>query len=266
MKLMATALTLTLALSAASALAAHEDILVAVDDDGRLVTGIVDVFATPLAPVIGQRAFGFHPSGPYSGIYGSDNPGYNAVAQEDLPAGYFALPGSTNLEFDIVADTIGGETANFWYWDGLDDNGNGDYYDDVDWTPVPNGYTYTFDKLGYSASADGSGNPVDGFPIDLTDSAGKLHKHLGMKIDDGDGDAGTTPQDGFYLVGIELDMAGASISEPIYFVPGVGDHTPAQHRDGAVAWVNDNVVPEPATMALLAMGGLALIRRRRTNA
>lgn len=247
--------------------AVHEDILVALEASGQIVTGTAELDEGTYT--IGKRTFGFHPAGPLSGVYATTDPGYNAVKQADLPAGYSALPASANLLFDITTDTIGSATANFWYWDGADDDADGDYYDDVDWTPVPTGYTYEFDKMGiFSAIADGSASGVPGFTIATTDGNGYLHQHLNMYIDDGDGSTATVPQDGFYLVGIDLYMnePGVLRSETLYFVPGVGAHTPAQHRDGAVAWVNDNlVIPEPAGLSLLAMGGLALIRRRMTN-
>lgn len=258
---------LILAGLASFAPAAHEDILVARDATGRLVTGTAELDEGTYA--IGKQTFGFHPSGPLNGLYATTDPGYNAVQQSELPAGYSALPGNANLKFDIAADTIGSVTSNFWYWDGVDDNGNGDYYDDVDWTPVPAGYKFEFDLLDVlEAIADGSGSAVPGFTISATDADGYLHKHLNMYIDDGDGDTGTTVQDGFYLVGIDLymDEPGVLRSETLYFVPGVGDHTPAQHRDGAVAWVNNQLVPEPASLSLLAMGGVALLRRRNRKA
>lgn len=260
--------TMTLALAGLASLApaAHEDILVALDDNGQLVTGTAELDGGTYA--IGKRTFGFHPSGPLNGLFATTDPGYNAVQQSELPVGYSALPGNADLKFDIAADTIEGVTANFWYWDGVDDNGNGNYYDDVEWSPVPAGYTYEFDLLGViKAIADGSGSTVPGFTISATDADGYLHKHLNMYIDDGDGNTGTTVQDGFYLVGIDLymDEPGVLPSKTLYFLPGVGDHTPAQHRDGAVAWVNGNlVVPEPASLSLLAMGGVALLRRKRT--
>ncbi len=269
MKLMKKVLIPALVIAAltSSVHAAHEDILVALDADGQLVTGTAELDGGTYA--IGKRTFGFHPSGPLGGLYATTDPGYNAVQQAELPAGYSALPGNADLNFDIAADTIGGVTANFWYWDGVDDNGNDDYYDDVDWTPVPGGYTFEFDLLDVlEAVADGSDSTVPGFSISATDADGYLHKHLNMYIDDGDGDTGTTVQDGFYLVGIDLymDDPGVLRSETLYFLPGVGDHTPAQHRDGAVAWVNDQLVPEPATMSLLAIGGVALLKRRNRKA
>jgi hypothetical protein len=255
---------LAIAVMASSALAEHEDILVALDSNGQLVTGTAELDSGTYA--IGKRAFGFHPPGPLGGLYATTDPGYNAVQQSELPAGYTALPGDAELKFDIAADTIGGVTANFWYWDGVDDNGNNNYYDDVDWTPVPPGYTYEFDLLdALEAIADGSGSAVPGFPIWSTDSVGYLHKHLNMYMDDGDGNAATSVQDGFYLVGIDLYVDEPSVlrSETLYFLPSVGHHTPAQHRDGAVAWVNNNLVPEPASLSLLAIGALACLRRRK---
>ena len=132
-----------------------------------------------------------------------------------------------------------------------------DYVFTVDGDVV--GGTFTFDSTVGSSNGDGAisaysfyragSNPgtlydqSDGGAvwIDSVDGAG-VPLTLGMDIDDFDGDAYLYADPGFNF------STGAG-----FYEPGAVNVTGAKVE----------VVPEPATMSLLALGGLAMLRRRR---
>jgi hypothetical protein len=76
-----------------------------------------------------------------------------------------------------------------------------------------------------------------------------------------DGDGGSFAQ-GEYLVAsiANLDMAGYS------FLAGSNVASTRTEADGDDTLVYATAIPEPATMSLLALGGLAVLRRRRRTA
>jgi hypothetical protein len=73
--------------------------------------------------------------------------------------------------------------------------------------------------------------------------------------------------DGVYLVGLTLTLPGSGLadSDPIYLVYNNG--LDEQIHDEAIDWVQAQLVPEPSTWLLAALGGsaaaIARLRRRR---
>jgi len=72
------------------------------------------------------------------------------------------------------------------------------------------------------------------------------------------GDA--NPANGIYLAAFTFASAGLATSETFWIVFNLG--LDEKDHDAAAAWVEANLVPAPGALALLALGG-ALLRRRR---
>ena len=241
----------TLTVSAIPALA-HTDALLAIDPDGKLVTGEYD----GAVQSVDTRVFEGEFDGPYSNVWTSAEPGFNALPTSNsglLPAGYTVLPGSASVTFDAKTFSISGDTSNLWHWDG---SGS------VSFAPVTGTTQLEISKSPsavYSSILDGSATDVSGFEIDSTDSNGLLHKHLDFTISNTDASA---PATGFYLWSMTFEV-GALESDPVYFVHGLGLEDEEAH-EAAIAFVESTVVPEPTSALLLAgLGGLAMLRRRR---
>ncbi len=197
----------------------------------------------------------------------------SATAAASLLAGtgYTNLPGGVDLRFDFNAFSLGGRpAANLWYWDGVDDNGDGDYADDISFAPAA-GTTLTFETSGgaFSASVDGGALPVPGFVIDTTlldnpgtmdDETGFLHVDMDALLDDGDSDPATGLALGVYALALTLSYNPQS--EPIFWVfnGGLGEEGELA-VEAAVAFV-----PEPsAAMVLIGSAALLAWRRRRPH-
>ena len=236
---------------------AHVDLLMLVKD-GKIVTGGFDFDTTTVVSTDSRIYEGEFELGPFNiggnvWQYTVDEPGFNALSTENVPAGFSALPFSTDVTFTAKTFEIDGVGANLWYWDGVGA---------VDFAPA-SGVTWEFSKApsaAFSVSVDGSDADVAGFVIDTTSATGFLHKHLDFTLEG----TGVTAEDaipsGFYAVAMEL--SANPVSDPIFFIHGAGTHTEIQH-EAAVDYFTDNVVPEPASLGLILAGALAAMRRRR---
>ena len=99
-----------------------------------------------------------------------------------------------------------------FYWNGQDTDGvSGLTPSDVKFgaLPTPN-YTLTlYDLNNVAHSVNGTNTFVSGGPIDTTASDGFLHRHLYFFLQDNDGNSGTTPADGLYLLALQLKIPDA---------------------------------------------------------
>lgn len=233
---------------AGSALAGegHVDGLLLINPDGKLVTGGYD-FENATVESVNTRVY----EGEFDAFGSSDEPGFNAVSNTNtsLPAGYTTLPGSTAVSFNANAFSIGASTANLWHWDGIGA---------VNFAPVSSPTQLQIVESAFSSILNGSASDVAGFVIDTTSASGFLHKHITFNLSNTDA---STPDGGFYLWSLTLSVGQLS-SDPAYFVHGFGEHNEIAH-EAAVDFIQSTVVPEPSSLALLSLGGLALMRRRR---
>jgi len=260
----------------------HYDVFVTGSAGNLVIGGYDDAATTAEVPADQMRVFGGEvvPTGTTPAPYESASPGepgFRAATQSFLnnsslttPSGVFtALPGGTALTFSFLPISIGASSQNLFFW-----NGTGA----VAFAPAAADVGLDLTKQGgggWTAGITGaSAGTVAGNTIQTTltgASAGSVHTHLFTSISK----AGSTPEQGFYLYSLGLQMAGLTDSVPLYFVYGALDPdalTPQQLTDfetahgDAEAWVEANVVPEPASLAGLAVAiGLPLVRflRRR---
>lgn len=234
-------------LTAGVAHAQHADALLVITPGDQLVTGLYDFGDNTLVST-DTRVL----EGEFDAFGTIDEPGFNALSSGNaqLPAGFSALPGDTAVNFTGKAFSIGAQTSNLWFWDATGP---------VVFSPVTDGTILNVSKapaVSFSANLDGSASDVAGFTIDTTASDGFLHKHIDFSIIDA-----TTAAEGFYLWSFEIS-ADTYTSEPIYFVHGLGDHDEELHEE-AIEYVETNIVPEPASLAMLASGAVCLLRRKR---
>lgn len=273
------AVTMMLASGANLGFAQHFDVFVTSNGPGTqlVIGGYDDGLGTAIVPVDQMRVFEGEVVGTGAAPYESGapgEPGFRAGNQTFLNSGsmtpanvYTALAASTNLTFNFQPITIGVDSRNLFFWDGVGA---------VDFAPIASSYGLDLTRPGgggWTVGIDGSTNSVvAGNTIQTTSSVGVVHNHLYTSIDN----LGGAPDQGFYLYSLQFEMAGYSASDSIYFVYGALDPsllTPAQLADfeiahaGAATWVQDNLVPvpEPSTYALLALGAAAipLVRLRR---
>lgn len=169
-------------------------------------------------------------------------PGFEGDASTGLGA---------NKEFDLHAiDQL------YWY-----NAGTGAFVD----TPGGESLRIVEDYTGGFGSIDvpGSGGtyPLVLSPFAGTDGSGLMHRHpqYQLKRDGGD------PTDGAYLLGLQIhDAAGVDPYVPtetfwLLFHKGLTDEADYEAaHEAAIAFV-----PEPATLTLLGLGGMTLLRRRK---
>jgi len=184
-----------------------------------------------------------------------------------LPPAYTHLPGGVAVRVDFNSFGLGGGVSNLWYWDGIDDDADHDFTDDIDFQPAE-GVSLALEALGgaLTASVDGSAFGVPGFHVGTTafddaetagNETGFLHLDLDVILDDLDADPLTLVPSGVYAYSVSFGFNPQT--DPIYIVlnGGLGEEgEPAV--EAVVAYI-----PEPGTLLLLAFDGVLLMRRRR---
>lgn len=227
-------LSLVVAAPIASAGTEHIDVLLMINPEGELVTGLVEVDAQQTIASeqrIYAGAFDIIPLGGGFEASTTDNPGYNALLSGNptIPAGYSTLPPSTPVSFDADAIEVGETASNLWFWDGT---GEPDF--------APATVTLNVSKAPsvlFSADLDGSANDVPGFVIDTSNSGGGLHRHVDYTINDSQ----NAPR-GFYVWAFTLST-DTTAAKPMLFVHALGsfDQTAS---DAAKQWVEDTILNE----------------------
>lgn len=255
--------------------AQHVDVMAVsvISDPSRIETGAFDFDGFSVAGLPPLRAYENDLDEPFAGAdlligeAGFTSPSASYAAANLAGAGYSNLPGGVDLRFDFHSFAIGGgPSANLFYWDGVDDNNNGDFADDLDLQPA-SGATLAFEKDAglFSASVNGANADVPGFIVEVTavddlgtpeDETGFMHIDLDALLDDGDSDPLTPLAQGVYLV--QLTINDGRESAPFYwaFNAGLGEE-----GEPAVDAVLD-AVPEPGAVMLLIVGSLFAARRR----
>lgn len=201
----------------------HHDDIFLIIDKGRIVTGVYEHDDFEPRRVFGAE-FGLDPKNPFF----TDDPGF------DCAPGTFPFP--SNVGFDIITELL------LWNGDGFDPTAGERMKISHD----------TRSRLSSTGFVAGFGIPVN--------EEGEWHRHLGHTLL---GSPDYDPADGIYLLGFRLwsDIQGISPSETFYFVYNNGKDE--YEHDLAIEWVENNIVPEPATMVAFATGLAILASRRR---
>jgi hypothetical protein len=216
---------------------------------GRIVTDAFEDAAG--TPTPGVRVFGYDFQEDPLDPYFAADPGFNAPPGSGLPAG-------SQLRFNILDGSSFGLASNLAYW-----NGSGE----VAFGRAPAGETLTFTLGAQSRAAGGATGEVAGFAFATASSDGSLHRHLNSLLQGADGNTdpsdGTVPADGIYLVPLELASSDAGVADslPLFLVFNNG--LPEETHDRAMGRVQSTLVPEPASLGLLGLAGVALLRRPR---
>ncbi len=168
--------------------------------------------------------------------------GFFAVSDTaELPDGYALLAASVDLRFDLKTFALGAASSNLWRWDPAANPA-------VEFVPVSGGVTVAIQKSPttfFTATVTGADADVAGFTIDRTSSAGALHKHLTLRVDDADPDLGTIVPTGIYVISYVLSYPGAT-AEPSYLVINGGlGAAGAEDVDAALAWLESELFGTP---------------------
>lgn len=228
-------LVLSLGWFSGLAAAQHVDVLVQVDG-GKIVTGAADFDSNTW--LIGERVF----EREFLSNFRATDPGFTSLESGSplLEPGVLGFAPGVDLLADIVPTSLGGVSANYWYWDGLDDAVDGFSVEDVSFGSAPAGVTWNLiDEIFQLLSANGSGAVVPNALVQTAFSDGGVHNHLLVQVADNDGNSSTTPPQGVYLAALVLHAQGYTASEPFFFVHRTSGLTNAP-RDAAAQWARDN--------------------------
>jgi hypothetical protein len=213
--------------------------------NGKIVTGIVED-STGIG-TLGKRVF----TGNFLSNYLASNPGFYGLRTGDagMPPGAAGFPAEHDVGFDLLPMTIGPASSNLFYWNGTDSNGNGPDLADVNFV-VPAGITWSVrdDHLTWYV-AHATGDLVPGGVIDRTSTdvwpdpydSGAIHNHMALQLSDNDGDSGTSPAAGVYMISFHARSLGFSTSDPFFFVFRTSTLSNSV-RDVAAQWVEQHLI------------------------
>lgn len=222
--------------------------------DGRLVTGHYDFdggtgLVTDFGPTFVYTTE-LQPNWEGGGTPGTDEPGIatDGSHPNDPDGKLLAFPANTALRATAnVLPTLGLNAA---FWDGSGA---------VNFTATP--HALSIEDAFNLIPLDGSNNtPVGSVSPWISGPTGTNHDHLEFLINEPDANATA----GVYLFSLTF-AAGELVSDPVFFVAGFGLPEPQLDEaiEAAEAWVESNLVPEPATWFLGSLGVLALVHRQR---
>jgi hypothetical protein len=250
MRLMHWTFSLLIAATGGVVALAHDDV-VPYALNGKIVTGgHDDVLATD---TITQQVFGYDFGEDPLDPYFIGDPGINNGA---FGVGLYPndglLPANFTLGFDVV--------TNLQYWDGVGG---------ASFVPAPADVSLGLARGSFEILVDAVGQTGTAPTIASTGATGRVHQHLESTLNYLGSFSPTAPNapDGVYLVGLTLTLPGSGLadSDPIYLVYNNG--LDEQIHDEAIDWVQAQLVPEPSTWLLAALGGsaaaIARLRRRR---
>ncbi|MCC7146397.1 MAG: PEP-CTERM sorting domain-containing protein [Phycisphaeraceae bacterium] len=222
----------------------HYDIAPYFDaQSGTLLTGGLDHSGNHTAPPI--SVYGYEFGEDEFDPFNPTDPGVNQSA------GVGNLPAGSPVRYNVLSSLL--------YWDG-----DGD----VAWSG-PLGDTHIDLLVGTSSrTLTGISGAQAGSLIQTVAANGSLHKHfvtslfvdyVSSNVPDEPGYL--APADGIYAFSLELTLTQGDtlfVSDPIWIVFNNG--MDEEIHDAAMA-----AVPEPASIGLLAFGGLAMMRRRQVR-
>jgi hypothetical protein len=212
--------------------------------NGRIVTGVVDDLTG--MGTLGTRVY----AGQFLTNFLASNPGFFGLRTGDasIPPGAQGFPSIHDVNFDLLPMTIGSLSSNLYYWNGSDANGGTFEVTDVQFM-VPTGISWNvLDDNSNWFSVNGTDQLVTGGVIDRTSTdvwpdgidSGAIHNHMALQLSDNDGNSGTSPAQGIYMISWQARSSGLETSEPFLFVFRTSNITNPV-RDLAVAWVNANL-------------------------
>lgn len=215
--------------------------------DGQLKTGGLTHSGGTGAPPI--QVFGYEFGEDAYDPYNATDPGVNQAV------GVGSLPEGAAVRYNL----LGG----LRFWDGTGD---------VNFTD-PGSALISISMRGVSRTLTGSSGAQAGSLIQSVAAGGAMHEHFLTSLFAASGTSNVlgeanyqAPPEGIYAWNMNLTLANGGTtytSEPIWIIFNNG--LTEQQHGAAIDYVQSSYVPEPAGLAVLAIGGMLSLRHRRKD-